>query len=121
MEVKSILLLSTAETASFLSESSLELEFDMYYAETVGACFVAAECEEIDMILFDVELKARQHIKILDELRAHHATRELPVMLYCGDGDLCDDADEYPSVVGKMVKGVHPRTMASLIKLLALQ
>jgi len=81
MQIYSVLIVDDDQNIRAISEMTLETDFDVYLAESGADCLIVAECEEPDLILFDVKTPVMNGLPTLIMLRQNPITVAIPVIL----------------------------------------
>ena len=122
MQIYSVLIVDDDQKTRAISEMTLETAFDVYLAEPGADCLMVAECEEPDLILFDVKTPAMNGLTTLIMLRQNPLTASIPVILMSAETEWCGDEllrRRYRKLdtIGFIERTFDPRMAAQIRKL----
>ena len=119
MKIRSLLLVDDDQNMRIIAEMILEIDFDVYLAESGRSGLVTAEYEQPDVILLDVKMPDMDGPTTLIKLRENPQTAAIPVILMTA----CVQAHETEwyrklDIIGLIEKPFDPMELVSQIRTL---
>jgi CheY-like chemotaxis protein len=119
MKIRSLLLVDDDQNMRTIAEMILEIDFNVYLAESGRSGLVAAEYEQPDVILLDVKMPGMDGPTTLIKLRENPQTAAIPVILMTA----CVQSHETEwyrklDIIGLIEKPFDPMELVSQIRTL---